>query len=98
VTEAGPPPASSLVLYRTEDCRTRIQCRIDGDTIWLTQAQLAELYQTTPQNITQHLKAIYAEGELAQEATCKPFLQVRLEDAVRKLPRSVAKRSAKESE
>jgi hypothetical protein len=79
MTGPGEPPASSLVLYQSEDGRTRVQCRFDGDTIWLTQAQLAELFQTTPQNITLHLRAIYAECELGQAATCKPFLQVRVE-------------------
>ena len=49
-------PQSSLVLYQTEDGRTRIQCRFEDETIWLTQAQIAELFQTTPQNITLHLK------------------------------------------
>lgn len=73
------PTTSELVLYRTEDGRTRIQCRFEENTIWLTQAQLAELFQTTPQNITLHLKAIFEEGELAEEATCKEYLQVRRE-------------------
>ncbi len=79
MTGPGPPPSSSLVLYQSEDGRTRVQCRFDGETIWLTQAQLAELFQTTPQNVTQHLKAVYGEGELDSVATCKPFLQVRQE-------------------
>jgi hypothetical protein len=57
-------PQSSLVLYQSEDGSTRIQCRFEGDTLWLTQAQLAELFQTTPQNVTLHLKAIYREKEL----------------------------------
>src|SRR3546814_13441427 len=56
-----------------------IRVLLAGETVWLTQAQIAELYQTTPQNITQHLKAIYAEGELEEAATCKPYLQVRQE-------------------
>lgn len=75
------PPAASpeFLLYKTEDGHTRIQCRLQDDTLWLTQAQIAELFQTTPQNITLHLKAIYAEGELTEEATCKPYLQVRRE-------------------
>ncbi len=73
------PPTSEIVLYRTEDGRTRIQCRFEENTLWLTQAQLAELFQTTPQNITLHLKAIFEEGELAEEATCKEYLQVRRE-------------------
>lgn len=72
-------PASSIVLYQTEDGRTRIECRFEGDTIWLTQAQMADLFQTTPQNVTIHLKAIFAEGELSEAATCKDSLQVRRE-------------------
>jgi hypothetical protein len=52
---------------------------LDGETVWLTQAQMAELFQTTPQNITLHLKAIYSEGELNEAATCKDYLQVRQE-------------------
>lgn len=70
---------SSIILYQTEDGRTRIQCRFDSDTLWLTQAQIAELFQTTPQNVTLHLKAIFAEGELSEAATCKDYLQVRAE-------------------
>jgi hypothetical protein len=54
-----------------------LEVRLDGDTVWLTQAQMAELFQTTPQNITLHLKAIFAEGELDEVATCKDYLQVR---------------------
>ena len=59
-----PLPQSELLLYQTEDGRTRIQCRFENETIWLTQAQIAELFQTTPQNITLHLKSIFEEGEL----------------------------------
>ncbi len=73
------PPQSSIILYQTEDGRTRIQCRFDAETLWLTQAQIAELFQTTPQNVTLHLKAIFAEGELSEAATCKDYLQVRRE-------------------
>lgn len=74
-----PSGSGELLLYQTEDGRTRIQCRFEEETLWLTQAQMAELFQTTPQNITLHLKAIFAEGELAEEATCKEYLQVRQE-------------------
>jgi hypothetical protein len=66
-----------LVLYRTEDGRTRVSCRFEDGSVWLTQAALADLFQTTPQNITLHIAAIYAEGELQEEATCKQYLQVR---------------------
>jgi hypothetical protein len=72
-------PRSELTLYQTEDGRTRIQCRFEDETLWLTQAQMAELFQTTPQNITLHLKEIFADGELVEQATCKDCLQVRKE-------------------
>lgn len=75
----GSPPKSEIILYQTEDGRTRIQCRLENETLWLTQAQIADLFQTTPQNVTLHLKAIFAEGELEEGATCKDYLQVRLE-------------------
>jgi len=75
------PPRSSIILYQTEDGRTRIQCRFEDETIWLTQALIAALFQTTPQNVTLHLKAIFAEGELSEAATCKNYLQVRHEGA-----------------
>ena len=74
-------PASDLILYQTEDGKTRIQCRFEDESLWLTQAQMAELFQTTPQNMTQHIKAIYEEAELAEDSTCKQFLQVRSEGA-----------------
>lgn len=72
-------PLGEFVLYRTEDGRTRIQCRFEDETLWLTQAQIAELFQTTPQNVTLHLKSIYEDGELMETATCKEYLQVRSE-------------------
>ena len=56
-------PANELILYQTEDGRTRIECRFEGETLWLTQAQMAELFQTTLQNINLHLQHIYDDGE-----------------------------------
>lgn len=73
------PKGGELILYVTEDGRNHVECRFVGETLWLTQAGMAELFQTTPQNITQHLRAIYSEGELSPEATCKEHLQVRSE-------------------
>ena len=52
-----PLPQSEIILYQTEDGRTRIQCRLEHETLWLTQAQIAELFQTTPQNVTLHLNS-----------------------------------------
>ena len=77
------PAPSDLILYRTEDGRTRIEVRLTDETVWMTQAAMAELYQTTPQNITLHLKAIFDEGEQAEAATCKEFLQVQKEGSRR---------------
>ena len=68
-----------LILYTADDGSAAIQLRAEGGTVWLTQAEIATLFDTTPQNITQHTKAIYAEGELTEEATCKELLQVRQE-------------------
>lgn len=74
-------PQSEMILYQTEDGRTRIQCRFDSDTLWLTQALIAELFQVTVPTVNEHLKGIYADGELAIEATIRKFRIVRLEGA-----------------
>ena len=70
---------SEIVLYQTEDGHSRIQVRLEGDTVWLSQALMAELFQTTPQNITIHIGEISKDKELAEAATCKEHLQVRQE-------------------
>ncbi len=70
---------SELILYQTEDGKTRLEVRLQKETVWMTQAAMAELYQTTPQNMTLHLKAIYTEGELDEDSTCKEHLQVQKE-------------------
>jgi hypothetical protein len=74
-----PLPQPQIILYQTENGRTRIQCRFENETLWLTRAQMAELFETTPQNVTLHLRSIFAEGELVEEPTCKDCLQVRFE-------------------
>lgn len=81
-------PKSELLLYQTPDGQTRIQCRFEDENVWMTQALMAELFQTTPQNITLHLRAIYREGELKERATCKEYLQVRSEGG-RQIQRSL---------
>ena len=72
-------PQSSILLYQTEDGRTRIDCRFENETIWLTQALIAELFQTSVPNVNIHLKTIYEEGELDPGATIKSYLIVRSE-------------------
>ncbi len=79
MSELAPQEQGEFLLFQSEDGTARILCRFENETIWLTQATLADLFQTTPQNITLHLKAIYAEGELTETATCKEYLQVRTE-------------------
>lgn len=73
------PNKSEILFYQAEDGKSRIQVRLEDNTVWLTQAQMAELFQTTPQNITLHLQAIYADGESDEAATCKEYLQVQKE-------------------
>ena len=82
------PPEGEILLYQTEDGRTRIECRFENETLWLTQALMADLFQTTPQNITLHIKSLYEEGEAVEAATCKDYLQVR-QEAGRKVRRAV---------
>ena len=72
-----------MILYLTEDGRAEIQLRAEEGTVWLTQAQMAELFQTSPQAITQILRSIFRDEELSPEATCKESLQVRTEGSRR---------------
>lgn len=72
-------PQSSLILYQTEDGRTRIQCRFEDETIWLTQALIAELFQKDVRTINEHLVNIFEEDELSREATIRKFRIVRRE-------------------
>jgi len=70
---------SQIIIYQTESGETKIDVRFQDETVWLTQKLMAELFQTTSQNITIHLKNIFEEGELEEKATCKDFLQVQKE-------------------
>lgn len=70
---------NQIEIYQADDGSTQINVQLEQDTVWLTQAQMAELFETTPQNITMHLKSIFKEQELDEKATCKDFLQVRKE-------------------
>jgi hypothetical protein len=71
--------SSQIIIYQTEDGTTKLDVRLEDETVWLTQKMMAELFQSTPQNITIHLKNIFDEGELTEVATCKDFLQVQKE-------------------
>ena len=70
---------NNVIIYTDNDGRTRIDVRIEGETLWLSQQQMAELYQTSRTNVIEHIKHIYEEGELQEEGTCRNFRQVRLE-------------------
>jgi len=67
-------PVSDIIIYQTEDGHTRISVRLENETVWLTQAAMAELYQTTKQNISLHLNNIISEGELDEESVVKVYL------------------------
>jgi len=71
--------SGEVILYQTEDGAAQISLRAMDGTVWLTQAEMAALFDTAPQAITQLIKTIYADGELTAGATCKELLQVRLE-------------------
>jgi hypothetical protein len=70
---------SEISLYQTEDGRPRLHVRMDGETVWPTQAQMADLLQSTPQNVMMHNQSLCGEAELSPAATCESCLQVRRE-------------------
>jgi hypothetical protein len=70
---------SQIIIYQTESGGTGIEVRLEGETVWLSQKLLAELFQTTKQNISLHIQSIYSEGELSSEATVKKYLTVQAE-------------------
>ena len=70
---------SELVLYTSDDGRTRLDLRVEGQTVWLTQLEIAELFQTTKQNVSLHAKNIFGDGEMSPEATVKESLTVQTE-------------------
>ena len=67
-----------IIMYQP-DSEVKLEVRLEDETVWLTQAQMAMLFQTTPQNVTIHIRSIYKEGELDKTSTCKDSLQVRFE-------------------
>jgi hypothetical protein len=74
-----PLPQSEIILYQTQDGRTRVQCRFEDETVWLTQALMAELFQKDVRTINEHLVNIFEEGELRREATIRKIRIVRTE-------------------
>lgn len=80
---------NQIIIYQGEDGQTRIDVKFTGDTVWLSQQQMAELYQTSRSNVVEHLQHIYDEGEQEETATCRNFRQVRQEGSrqvSRKMP------------
>jgi hypothetical protein len=70
---------NQILIYQKEDGTTRIDVKFTGDNVWLTQQQIADLYQTSRSNVSEHIQNIYDETELTPEATCRNFRQVRQE-------------------
>ena len=79
---------NQIIIYQTEDGQTQVDVRLENESVWLTQAQMAELFEKTPQNITMHIGNAYKEGELEKESTCKEYLQVQ-QEGKRKVSRMV---------
>jgi hypothetical protein len=70
---------SQIIIYQTQDGKTKLEVRLESETVWLTQKLMAELFQTTIPNINMHLKSIFEEGELEEGATIKDYLIVQQE-------------------
>ena len=68
-----------IIFYQSEDGTVRLETRLENETLWLTQQQMAQLFQTSKQNISHHIRSIYEEGELIPEATVKNYLTVQRE-------------------
>ena len=68
-----------IVVYEAPNGEARVDVRLEGETVWLTQRQMAEVFGTTPENVAMHLRSIFASQELAEQATTKDFLVVQTE-------------------
>ena len=75
----SPQKLSNFVIFKIDHAKINVDVLFENETLWLTQKKMAELFETTPQNITLHLKNIYKEEELLEDTTCKEFLQVQQE-------------------
>lgn len=64
---------SDIIIYQSEDGITRIETRLEDETVWLTQAQLAELFQKARTTITEHIRNVFEEGELQEDSVCRKF-------------------------
>lgn len=78
-TDSLPPAKGQFLIYPTENDTLKIEVRLENETVWLNQQHMADLFQTSQQNISLHLQNIFEEGELQREATHKEFLLVRRE-------------------
>lgn len=70
---------NQIIIYQSDDGKTRIDVTFTGDTLWLSQQQMAELYQSSRSNVIEHIRHIYEDGELEEQSTCRKFRQVRKE-------------------
>jgi len=71
--QPAPRPASEIILYQTEDGRARIECRFEGESIWLTQKLMAELFQKDVRTINEHIQNVFEEGELPPDSVIRKF-------------------------
>ena len=84
----GTDEYGEILIYQTDDGQTNIEVKIEDDTVWLTQQQMSELFQTSRTNVVEHIKHIYEEGELDEISTCRNFRQV-LKEGNREVTRQI---------
>ena len=85
----GTDEYGEILIYQTDDGQTNIEVKIEDDTVWLTQQQMSELFQTSRTNVVEHIKHIYEDGELDEISTCRNFRRVRKEgnrEVTRQIP------------
>jgi len=66
-------PENKIIIYNSEDGQTKIDVRLDGETVWLSQKQIAELFGKDRKTVTEHIKNVFKEGELAENSVCRKF-------------------------
>ncbi len=76
-------PGGEIIVYEAPDSELQVEVRLEGETVWLTQRQMAKVFDTTPENVLMHLRNVFSSKELEAAATAKDFLVVQTEDLFR---------------
>ena len=87
-------PGGEVIVYAPADGKVRVDVRFDGESVWLTQRQMAEVLDTTPENILMHLRNVFSSEELDAAATTKDFLVVQTEGNICRILRRRDRRAS----